>query len=87
MYPLINKPTRITLDFATLIDNIFPNNLNANLKNGVLISNVLDHLLIFCGTLNGKSVESYFMKKEKYNLNREVNSVNVKKPCEKAGIC
>ena len=56
----------------------FTNNLNANLKNGILISDVSDHLPIFCGTLNCKSVESTCVKKEKYNLKREVNSDNIR---------
>ena len=46
LYPLINKPTRIAFDTATLIDNIFTNNYSVS-TNGVLISDISDHLPIF----------------------------------------
>ena len=52
---------------------------------GVLISDVSDHLPIFSGTLNCKSEESSCMNKEKYNLKREVNSVNVKNLVKRLG--
>ena len=47
--PLIVRPTRITANSATLIDNIFTNNLE-NLNdslNGVLITDISDHFPIF----------------------------------------
>jgi hypothetical protein len=47
LYPLINKPTRITLGCSTLIDNIFSNILCKS-KSGVLINDISDHLPIFC---------------------------------------
>lgn len=47
LYPLISKPTRITLDTATLIDNIFVNLNEKNIKSGVLITDVSDHLPVF----------------------------------------
>ena len=42
--PLINKPTRITKKTATLIDNIFTNDLQLgmNTLNGILLSNIFD---------------------------------------------
>ena len=48
MCPLINKPSRITKDSATLIDNIFSNNIESNLLSGLLISDITDHLPGFC---------------------------------------
>ena len=46
--PLINKPTRITTTSATLIDNIFTNSFNVSTtKNGILCTDISDHLLIF----------------------------------------
>ena len=47
--PLINKPTRITSTTATLIDNIFCNNVHSNnFSNGVMYSDISDHPSIFC---------------------------------------
>ena len=47
--PLIHKPTRVTKTTATLIDNIFTNDLqvNTNTMNGILLSNLSDHFPIF----------------------------------------
>ena len=49
VYPLINKPMRITKYSATIIDNIFTNNINNynNTKQGLLFSDICDHLPIF----------------------------------------
>ena len=46
-FPLINKPTRITTDSATLIDNIFTNIHDARLKSGIWVVDISDHLPIF----------------------------------------
>ena len=46
-YPLISKPSRITRTSATLIDNIFINNLESNIKSGLIINNISDHLPVF----------------------------------------
>ena len=47
--PLINRPTRITEQTATIIDNIYTNNLNVNDQNlqGILSPNVSDHEAVF----------------------------------------
>ena len=46
--PLITKPTRITKSTATLIDNIFTNNLSrTEHSSGILINDISDHLPIF----------------------------------------
>ena len=45
--PLISSPTRITATSATLLDNIFTN-VNICTHSGILISDVSDHLPIFC---------------------------------------
>ena len=46
--PLINKATRITSHTATLIDNIFTNNIEdiENNLNGIIFSDISDHLPI-----------------------------------------
>ena len=50
-YPLITKPSRITDITATLIHNIFTNELQFQVNSGLLISAVNDHLPVFaiCG--------------------------------------
>ena len=45
--PLITRPTRITSNTATLIDNIFTNNLVSDAFNGLLFTDISDHLPIF----------------------------------------
>jgi len=45
-FPLISKPTRVTLSTATLIDNIFVNNLSLGIKSAILYSDVSDHFPI-----------------------------------------
>ena len=49
IFPLINRPTRITSNSATLIDNIFTNNLVALEKstNGILVTDISDHFPVF----------------------------------------
>ena len=47
LYPLIIKPTRITATSATIIDNIFTNNIKCKIESGILVSDITDHLPIF----------------------------------------
>ena len=47
LYPLIDKPTRITDNSTTLIDNIFTNELRFNLTSGIMFNDISDHLPIF----------------------------------------
>ena len=47
MFPLINKPTRITNHSATLIDNIFTNAFGISHNSGILVNDLSDHLPIF----------------------------------------
>ena len=47
LYPLISKPTRLTSTTATLIDNIFTNNLEHCMNSGIFYSDLSDHLPIF----------------------------------------
>ena len=47
-FPLITRPTRITSNTATLIDNIFTNNLLNNFSvSGLMFCDISDHLPIF----------------------------------------
>ena len=47
MFPLIDRPSRITEYSATLIDNIFSNNLYERISNELLINDISDHLPVF----------------------------------------
>ena len=47
MFPLINKPTRITNHSATLIDYIFSNAYGIGHNSGILVNDLSDHLPIF----------------------------------------
>ena len=53
--PMITKPTRITAHSATLIDNIFTNNTKVSSKNGLIVSDISDHLPIFSIVTAGRS--------------------------------
>ena len=46
-YNLINRPTIITKDKVSIIDNIFYNNDLANVNSGIIISDISDHFPIF----------------------------------------
>ena len=50
LFPLINKPTRVTQHSSTIIDNIYCNtdNLADNCKSGIFRLSISDHYAIFC---------------------------------------
>ena len=48
-FPVINKPTRITENSATLIDNIWINQINEHENlSGLIVDDISDHLPIYC---------------------------------------
>ena len=47
MYRVITKLTRISNVSTTLIDNIFINDTNSDITNGLLITDISDHLSVF----------------------------------------
>ena len=47
LYPLIDKPTRITDSLTTIIDKIFTNELRFNLTSGITFNDISDHLPVF----------------------------------------
>ena len=47
-FPMITRPTRLSDDSNTLIDNIFTSNLVKTHISGILTSTISDHLLNFC---------------------------------------
>ena len=44
--PLISNPTHLTSYSATLLDNIFTNNLSQNVLNGIVLNYLSDHLQV-----------------------------------------
>ena len=46
--PTIDKSTRVLNKSATLIDNIFINNYDANVCSGNIVSDISDHYTQFC---------------------------------------
>ena len=47
LHPLITRPTRITCQSKTLIDNIFTSDVTSHIQSGLLINDTSDHLPIF----------------------------------------
>ena len=47
LYPFTVRPSRITMNSCSLIDNIFTNRNNYSAGSGLLISDIIDHLPIF----------------------------------------
>ena len=47
IYPVIDKPTRITDISATLIDNIFTNELRNHIISVILLNDISDHITSF----------------------------------------
>ena len=58
---LITRPTRITSNTATLIDNIFTNDIDNCAASGLFVTDISDHLPIFC--LSSKSQSNQTMNK------------------------
>ena len=67
LYPLIDKPTRITYISAMLIDNTFTTELQQHLASGILINDISDHLTIF----------AICECKININVKKEVNHVRI----------
>ena len=75
-YPLITKPTRITKNTATLIDNIFVNNVSRISKKGILISDLSDHLPIFCTTNQALETTTQTEKNKRVINKKNINRLN-----------
>ena len=84
LFPSINKPTRVTQSSATIIDNIFVNNLlNKSVTSGILADPISDHLPVFCITpiQTNKSKQTFITKRIFSDRNKTkftdlLNSVN-----------
>ena len=79
LFPLIDRPTRITPTSATIIDNIFSNVFMHKIKSGVVISDITDHFPIYQIT-NAVSVlddvNSMLYPTRLFNQNRVHNFYN-----------
>ena len=72
LYPLIDRPSRITNHSSPLIDNIFTNAKEYNNVTGLLVNDITDHLPIFafCDYPNLKRQEKkLYPKKRVINKN------------------
>ena len=79
--PLINKPTRITQQSATLIDNIYTNCIDkTELLQGIFFTDISDHLPIFM--INNKTITE---RKKQYIFKRSFNIQNSTKFREAIG--
>ena len=47
MFPLIDRPTRIVKNSATILDNIFTNVLDKQIKSGIFVNDITDHYPVF----------------------------------------
>ena len=77
--PLITKPSRITAQSATLIDNIFTNAIHDNaIVQGLLYTDISDHLPVFAVFFskiagNGDKNKDEFIFKRRFHLERVIN--------------
>ena len=72
-YPMVNKPTRVTDNTASIVDNIYSDSMIAA-KIGILSCDISDHFPIFC-IFNNLSI-----KTEKPTITkRKLNKTNMKK--------
>ena len=74
--PAITKPTRITDKSATLIDNIFTDNVDADSFQGILYTGITDHLPVF---LIFKDVKVDSLPKVDYIYKRSFSQENILK--------
>ena len=63
LFPLINKPTCITNQCHSIIDNIYTNSINEDIISGVIIADISDHFPIFSilqKDIHKKETEQFF---------------------------
>ena len=74
-YPTISKPTRVTKQTATLIDNIITNIHEYSIKSGILYNDISDHFPIFT------FYELGVKRENEYNIfyKRMASSANISK--------
>ena len=76
--PLINRPTRITAHSATLIDNIFTNNVRCKHFNGIVINDISDHLPVFVYEVDETEIASKNSLRSLRSLRSKMKYVSLK---------
>ena len=74
LLPVINRPTRVTTNSATLIDNIFLSSWQNEQISGILYTDISDHFQIFV-----IDVKKPFSKEEQFVITRIYAQNNIKK--------
>ena len=77
-YPKIDRPIRITVSSATLIDNIITNHHDSRSKSGIWLADVSDHLPVFiplprAHTAKLNSSKFYYITKRYYTVDNMSN--------------
>ena len=79
LFPIINRPTRVTHHSCTLIDNIFCNRVDGVESSGVITTNISDHYPVFARekfkTLPEDSISSNYRVFSDDNLSNIKNSL------------
>ena len=80
LLPVINRPTRVTTNSATLIDNIFISSWQKEQISGILYTDISDHFPIFVIDVKKPiSKEEQFEEREFYDSQFKNNINNMKK--------
>lgn len=77
LIPKISRPSRIASNSATLIDNIFTNDIENNTISGLLINDITDHLPVF--TVYDKNYGNKTKRKMEYRRIRSEESMSLLK--------
>lgn len=76
LFPLITRPTRITLTSATLIDNIYTTLIGPICSSGILINDITDHLPIF--SVVNYNIENQ-IKEPFVTASRKIDEISINK--------
>ena len=82
-HPTISLPTRITETSATLIDNIWTNNVTGRLGSGLLTARVSDHLPVFVIVGGDRDVGGVGGPRSKRRL---INEARIKRFADELGV-
>ena len=68
MIPLVHYPTRVTDTSCSLVDNIFTND-SCQIQSGVLLTDISDHLPVYCICKNTVTLSSSEQRTKKRDIN------------------
>jgi hypothetical protein len=77
LYPLINKPTRITAHSKSIIDNIYTSELVVGNSSGIIINDISDHLPVF--TVCNYACDNKYVVNDSIKKNRVFNDFTIGK--------